>query len=196
MSVMVKSAFRPPPLTGLHSASMPMRCFGDRRHRYPWLMLNRVNISGWDVPSGILPSTSNGSAIYVLPALKDSEGRPAYRFESMLILKGAASDGVKLEYALPPGERRFVDHFSADVSALEIWLAVSGPITDIFLFGLGYAVNALLRRRGSSPEDAQTTPLKLRIAQFDLRTGKVEGLEAEGMAGDVIEAVRELKGNQ
>lgn len=92
-------------------------------------MPHRVKIIEWDVPSEILPPTSSTDAIYVLPAMRDSEGRPAYRAESMLLLKGAAAEGVPFEYALPPEERRFVDHFSADLSALEVWLCLGRSLT-------------------------------------------------------------------
>lgn len=156
-------------------------------------MSDGVEISDWEVPSDVLPRTPEADTLYLIPGLRDPEGLPAYRTESMLLQKGAAAQQVRLEYSLAEDERRFVDYFSADAEEIQLWLAVAGPITDVFLFGLGYMVNSVLRRRGNKPDAAKTTPLQLRIARLDPNTGKVRGVRLRGNAADVIDAVQELK---
>jgi hypothetical protein len=157
-------------------------------------MANELTVTEWEVPADVLPTAPSPGVLYVLPPLRDADLRPAYRPESLLLVKAAAASAVELKYSLPPDDRRFVDHFAADPQAIEIWLALAGPITDVFLFGLGYAFNSLLRRRGVSEADAEAAPLRLKLARLDPKTGVVKGLKMEGRKVDVIDAVRALKG--
>lgn len=157
-------------------------------------MAEEVSLTEWVVPADALPTAPSPGVLYLLPPLRDADSRPAYRPESLLLVKAAAAAAVELEYAMPPDDRRYVDHFAADPQAIDLWLALAGPITDVFLFGLGYAVNSLLRRRGVSEAHADAAPLRLKLARLDPKTGVVEGLKLEGRKADVIDAVRALKG--
>ncbi|MBF4574543.1 hypothetical protein ITJ64_18685 [Herbiconiux sp. VKM Ac-1786] len=156
-------------------------------------MAQKVESTEWAVPADLVTDVASPDALYLLPSLRDSAGRPAYRPESMFIQKDASSGGLKVEYALNEEDRRFVDHFSADVSEIELWLGLIGPVTDVFLFGLGYIIDGIVRRRGSKRDDADTIPLKIRIASLNPKTGKIKGVRVEGSASDVMEALRELK---
>jgi hypothetical protein len=154
---------------------------------------DELEIADWDIPPGVLPHATEADTIYLVPGFRDPDGLPAYRPESMFLQKGAASQEIRLEYALPENERRFVDYFAPDPEEIQLWLAAAGPITDVLLFGLGYMVNGILRRRGANPDAIKATPLHLRIATLDPRTGKAKGVRLRGNASDVIVAVEALK---
>lgn len=156
-------------------------------------MANGVESSVWEVPSDVLPHTVDADTLYLVPGFRDPDGLPAYRPESMQLQKGAASQHLRLEYSLAEDDRRFVDYFSADAEEIQLWLAAAGPVTDVLLFGLGYMVNSILRRRGNKPEAIETVPLDLRIARLDPKTGKARGIRLRGNAADVIDTVQELK---
>lgn len=155
-------------------------------------MTDRVEIGAWDVPVDVLPRVITADTIYLVPGYRDSDGRPAYRPESMLLQKGALSQGVHLDYALAEDDRQFVDFFSVDPEEIQLWLAAAEPITDVFLFSLAFILERILRRRGSGKDAMDATPLDLRIAKLNLKTGKVRGVRLRGNAADVVDAVRDL----
>ncbi|MET3508804.1 MULTISPECIES: hypothetical protein [Plantibacter] len=151
-----------------------------------------VTTRPWQPPIDTLPDGPQPGIVYILPRMRDGEGRPAFHPENLTLVKSAVTSGARLDYALPPDERRFVDHFSAE-STLELWLALSGPITDVVLFGLGYMIDRLLHNRGSSRSDIDGTAVTVRIAQYNPDSGAYEGLEVIGPAEDVIATVEALK---
>ena len=156
-------------------------------------MSSSVSINEWKAPGDGLPAAPQTGTIYVLPRMRDGDGGPAFSTETLTLVKGAANAGVSIDYALPPHSRRFVDHFSADVSTIDLWLAISGPITDVVLFGLGYVVDRLLHTRGSSRSDADAPTLRVRIAQYRTESETYEGFEAEGPPDGVIAAMEAMK---
>lgn len=148
-------------------------------------------VRSWDIPIGILPDSVDPDRLYILPSRPDRSGMLAYPTEVMYIQKGAASCGAAIEYSVDSQDRRFVDHFSA-VSAAEVWLAFAGPITDMVLFGLTYAVSALAKRHAGGEPDREV-PVRIAIAELDTVGGTHRGIVIEGNVDDVQKAIRELK---
>jgi len=159
-------------------------------------MTAQADVDDWDVPGDLNVNDAMTDKLYVLPMRRDGDGRPAFHPDSMLLVKTAASDGVAIDYAVGAEDRRFVDHFSAGPDVVEIWLSLLGPITDVTLFALGYALNGLLRRRGVKDKDLETSEVKVGIAQINAKSGKMKGVKISGPKGAVIETVRELRDNQ
>lgn len=129
--------------------------------------------------------------IYLMPSASGIDDHPAYMGSDALLAKQAMAAGLPLEYALPEGERQFVEHFSAQLDVIGLYLAVVNLVPSM-IQGVQSLIELVAMRRGYTVEGAKKARVDLKIDFLKTPTTEARGIRVKGDAGSVVEVMREL----
>lgn len=129
--------------------------------------------------------------VYLMPSASGMDGRPAYMGSDALLAKRALAAGLPVEYALTEDERQFVEHFSAQLDVIGLYIAVVNLVPSM-IQGIHALIELAAMRRGYTEESAKKASVDLRIDYLNTPTTEARGVRIKGDADSVVAAVREL----
>lgn len=129
--------------------------------------------------------------LYLMPSSTGMDGRPAYMGADALLAKQAWVAGLPVEYASPEDEREFVEHFSAQLDVIALYVAVVNLVPSM-IQGIQALIELAAMRRGYTRESAKKAKVDLRIDFLRTPTTEARGIRVKGEADSVVEAMREL----
>jgi hypothetical protein len=146
-------------------------------------------------------SLGSSSALVLLLPTQTREDVTYYQADDVEALKIARQVGLEAAYLIDASERRYLNEFASGW-ALELAIGIAANVAAAGVEALAAYVLGRVRRaiqlgRHEGPE--QNVPLKLQIGQFS-RTPSgepvIKNLLLEGPAGEAIEAIRLIVGQQ
>lgn len=160
-------------------------------------MTERVLMRPWNPDVAGLPAAAEADKVYVLPTRYAAGGaaprKVLYTDMVRYVPKEARAAGYPVEFSISKKDRAYLSEYSIDPITLAIALACIGPINDWIIL----TVDLFLRNRGklSGYSEGQTAkmPLRVSVAEMDLESKCVKGIEIEGPGDDVLEALKQLK---
>lgn len=158
-------------------------------------MTAEASIETREPRSDIDTSDFTEGIVYLMPRGYGVDGKPAYFGSDMILAKDALADGISVDYALPPEEREFIEHFSAALTIISIAVGVAGLI-DPTIRGIKFLIRASAKRMGYKSEDMPKVQVDLRIDQIDTVNMSVKGLEIRGTAAAVEAALDSLNADK